>query len=168
MPSIEEWFRATYTKLELDTAILENLTSKVAPHTVFAPIISVITSNPEKYRGLVDEIVHIDMVRAYLCPGHRNQLSMLYPEDAELALRLLIDTTTYYKYDDYSKTYRLISTCPDVYFTRNVYYFHGKNPALKKALEENGVNTAELIGYKINSALVALYKKRNPTIMIYM
>jgi hypothetical protein len=167
---MKNWLISTYEKLGLDTTALQDISSRTDPYTTFTQITKALVAEPEKYSTIIDEIINTPSIRIYFSPGHRLNIAKIFPEDKETALKLLVDTTSYYKSiyrsmgrDDDGEDievhcgYRLITHCADYYFLRTAYNYHEYHPGLKAVLEENGINTSELKYYTDNDA----FKKLN-------
>ncbi len=169
---MKNWLISTYEKLGLDTSALQDISSRTDPNTTFTQITKALVAEPEKYSTIIDEIINTPSIRIYFPPGHRLEIAKIFPEDKEIALKLLVDTTSYYKsierdtgeYDEDGEEiiihygYKLITHCADYYFLLNFYDFHKYHPGLKVVLEENGINTSELKYYAKNDAFKKLYQ----------
>ncbi len=135
---------------------------KCDPSDPYTPIINAIKENPEKNRHITDSI--IKSLRWILPVNSRIMLSNVYPEDKELALKLLIETSSYYKtyyrqiyYGGPEEvSYGIIYHCPDHYINRNKRLLI-ESKALMSILKEKGIDN---YGFE---SLWAFYNSYIPT-----
>jgi hypothetical protein len=136
-------------------------------------IYNIIKIDPKKYRYVVDNIVNDNILIIYIPCNIRNSISKLYPEDIDLTIKLLIDTTSYYKtkrydtgeYDEDGEPierthYYLINHCPEYYFLLHFYYYYGNNNTLKNILNEYNVKEEDIGYYKTSPELMKYYNDR--------
>ncbi len=124
--------------------------NKSDPSDPFTPIIIAIRENSDKYRHITDSIINCEALRWILPVDSRIMLSNVYPEDKELALKLLIETSSYYKtyyrkisYDEPEQvSYGIIYHCPNHYINRYKYMLV-QSKALMSTLKEKGIDNYE-------------------------
>ena len=175
-PIMKDWIKSTYEKLGLDADHIDNISPHTDPYETFGQITDKLIADPTKYADIIIEITNTPLVSMYFPPNQRYAIANIYPDDKEIALKLLVDIPSYYKcierteydedgeeyYTDYK--YQLITHCGDYYFLIYFYEYPKHHHGLKAALEENGINTDELKYYKDNDAYKKLYefhKQRN-------
>jgi hypothetical protein len=136
---------------------------------IYQKIYDVIATDPATYRHIVDEIIASNLIMCFDIET-RNKISLLYPEDEELAYKLLIDTTTYYKikyypvlsYDeeDCDKLWRLMVDMDAIYFTNHFSEVCWSNPIIKKLLDENDITKIYSDTTWVNEKLWKIYMDR--------
>jgi len=161
-----------YTELEIPDEVPEHIIHDWQPlDPIYNKIYLQVAKDPAKYKHIVDRISQDNIITCFDVET-RNNISKLYPEDEDIAMRLLIDTTSYYKIkyhanengswedEDCDKEYRLITQCLDIYFTYKFARICWENPAMSKILKDNNITE---IGenFVVHPELLKLYTSRN-------
>jgi hypothetical protein len=161
-----------YKELEIPDEVPDYVIHDYQPlEPIYNKIYLQFATNPAKYKHIVNRISKDNIITCFDVET-RNNISKLYPDDEELAMRLLIDTTSYYKIkyhpnesgswedEDCDKEYRLINHCPDIYFTYKFKYICWDNPAMSKILKDRNITE---IGrnFEVNPELLKLHTSRN-------
>jgi hypothetical protein len=160
-----------YKELNIPDEVPEDIIYSWEPiEPIYNNIYESIAKDPIKYRYILDRVITNNFIQ-FFHEDTRNKLSLLYPDDEELAIKLLIETTSYYKIkyypndegswddEDCDKHYRLINHCAAIYFTYKFRTFCWSNPAIKKVLvDKNITDIGE--GFTVNPILYALYESR--------
>ncbi len=161
-----------YKELDIPDEVPEYIIHTYEPvEPMYNKIYECIAKDPIKYRYILDRIIDNNFIQ-FFDEETRNKLSLLYPGDEELALKLLVDTTTYYKIkyhmsdtgswedDDCEKEYRLITHCAGIYFTHKFSKFCWSNPAIKKVLTDRNITEIQSESNWVNPELYAFYESR--------
>lgn len=161
-----------YKELEIPDEVPEHVVHDWQPlDQIYDTIYKKIATDPAKYKPVVDRISQDNIITCFDLET-RNNISKLYPEDEDIAMRLLIDTTSYYKIkyhpndsgswedEDCDKEYKLITNCLDIYFTYKFDKICWDNPAMNKILKDNNITE---IGenFVVHPDLMKLYQIRN-------
>ena len=164
-----------YKDLEITEEVPEYIISGEKPlDPIYNKIYQVLAKDPTKYKSIVDTIKDNDIIICFDLET-RNNISKLYPEDEELTIRLLIDTTSYYKIkyrmndngswedENCDKSYKLVTHCPDIYFTYKFITICWENPTMNKILRDRNI-THIGEGFEVNPELLKFYESRNNSI----
>ena len=139
---------------------------------IYNKIYEVVATDPAKYKNIIDKIADDKVLRMCFDEQTRNNLSKLYPDDEEIALKLTIHTASYYKVkyhpayatcswedNDCDRQWRLITHCPDVYFTSRFEQTYRDNPAIMRILAKYQINEISAGAYNINPKLMELWSQ---------
>jgi hypothetical protein len=140
---------------------------------IYHNIYNVIKENPAKYKYIIDLILNDGDFITYFPPSIRNAISMLYPEDKELTIKLMICTTSYYKCkrvdtdecdedgEPIERTiYHLVPYCPEYYFKLHFYKYYNTNHTLRGILGELNVKSSDVEYYKVSPELIKYYNEK--------
>lgn len=139
---------------------------------IYNKIYEAVATYPIKYKNITDKIADDKVLRICFDEQTRNNLSKLYPDDEELALKLTIQTASYYKVkyhpvyetcswedDDCDRQWRLITHCPDVYFTLRFEKTYRDNPAIMRIMDKYQIKEVSAGAYNINPKLMELWSQ---------